>query len=178
MRARRSRRRVRVRRTEVVMELGVDLGPNLGGVQASFTLSLERPGTVVKVAERWEPVFDLPRFEVIREVARGGMGAVLEATDRLLGRRVAIKMCLSRDGKAQQRLGREAAILSLLEHPSIPPVFELGRLAGGAPYFVTRLIDGTTLEHHLRTAALADALAVIAEVADVIASAHDRGVIH
>lgn len=124
--------------------------------------------------------FDHPRFEVVREIARGGMGRILEATDRLLGRRVAIKLSLTRDPAAYQRLGREAAILSMLEDPFIPPVFEFGRLPGGAPYFVTRLIDGETLRTRLRAAPARwpEALPIIADVADAMARAHRSGVIH
>ncbi len=124
--------------------------------------------------------FDHPRFEVVREIARGGMGRILEATDRLLGRRVAIKVSLTRDASAYQRLGREAAILSMLEDPVIPPVFEFGRLPGGAPYFATRLIDGETLRTRLHAAPerWPDALQIIADVADAMDRAHRRGVIH
>jgi serine/threonine protein kinase len=124
--------------------------------------------------------FDHPRFEVVREIARGGMGRILEATDRLLGRRVAIKVSLTRDPTAYQRLGREAAILSMLEDPFIPPVFEFGRLAGGAPYFATRLIDGETLRARLHAAPerWLEALPIIADVADAMARVHRVGVIH
>jgi serine/threonine protein kinase len=124
--------------------------------------------------------FDHPRFEVVREISRGGMGRILEATDRLLGRRVAIKISLTRDPTAYQRLGREAAILSMLEDPFIPPVFEFGRLAGGAPYFATRLIDGETLRTRLHAAPerWPDALPIIADVADAMARVHRCGVIH
>jgi len=124
--------------------------------------------------------FDHPRFEVVREIARGGMGRILEATDRLLGRRVAIKVSLTRDPTAEQRLGREAAILSMLEDPFIPPVFEFGRLAGGAPYFATRLIDGETLRTRLHAAPerWPEALPIIADVADAMNRAHRCGVVH
>ena len=80
------------------------------------------------------------------------MGRVLAATDRLLGRRVAIKVALSNDPVTQQRLGREAAILSSLAHDSLPPIYELGTLPGGLAYFVTRLVDGETLEQRVKTA--------------------------
>jgi len=124
--------------------------------------------------------FDHPRFDVVREVARDGMGRILEATDRLLGRRVAIKVCLTRDPQAHQRLGREAAILAMLDHPSIPPVFEFGRLASGVPYFATRLIDGETLGKRLRAAPerWREGLPIITGVADAMAHAHRQGVIH
>ena len=145
-----------------------------------FTMPIAAGGTAPGRPRPYDVVFDHPRFDVVRELARGGMGRVLEATDRLLGRRVAIKVCLTRDPKAQQRLGREAAILSLLDAPSIPTVFELGRLPSGAPYFVEQLIDGETLEKRLVAAPerWADALPVIASVADTMVHAHGRGVIH
>src|SRR6185295_19549330 len=93
--------------------------------------------------------FDGGRFHVTHEVARGGMGRILAATDRLLGRRVAIKVALTNDPVTQQRLGREAAILSSLSHDSLPPIYELGSLRGLA-YFVTRLVVGETLEQRLK----------------------------
>lgn len=145
-----------------------------------FTMPVAAGCTVTEMPPQHDVGFDHPRFEVVREIARGGMGRILEATDRLLGRRVAIKISLTRDHTAYQRLGREAAILSMLEDPFIPPVFEFGRLPGGAPYFATRLIDGETLRTRLRTAPgrWHDSLPIIADVADAMARAHRCGVIH
>ena len=145
-----------------------------------FTMPVAAGCTAAGMPRQYDVVFDHPRFEVVREIARGGMGRILEAIDRLLGRRVAIKMSLTRDPTAYQRLGREAAILSMLEDPFIPPVFEFGRLPGGAPYFATRLIDGETLRTRLRTdpERWPDALPIIADVADAMARAHRCGVIH
>jgi serine/threonine protein kinase len=145
-----------------------------------FTMPVAAGCTATEMSHPDDAGFDHPRFEVVREIARGGMGRILEATDRLLGRRVAIKLSLTRDPAAYQRLGREAAILSMLEDPFIPPVFEFGRLAGGAPYFATRLIDGETLRTRLRAAPerWAEALPIIADVADAMARVHRCGVIH
>jgi len=145
-----------------------------------FTMPVAAGCTATGRPRPSEVVFDHPRFEVVRELARGGMGRILEATDRLLGRRVAIKICLTRDPQAYQRLGREAAILSMLDDPSIPPVFEFGRLSSGAPYFATRLIDGETLGKRLGAAPerWPDALPILASVADAMANAHRHGVIH
>ena len=149
-----------------------------GSVEATlFTMPVGAGGTAAGMPRRQDLAFDHPRFDFVREVARGGMGRVIEATDRLLGRRVAIKLCLTRDPHAYQRLGREAAIL---DDPAIPPVFEFGRLPGGAPYLVTRLIDGTTLGHRLAAdpGRWLDALPIIADVTGALASAHRLGVIH
>src|SRR5262249_15471401 len=123
--------------------------------------------------------FDQGRFHVTREVARGGMGRILAATDRLLGRAVAIKVALTNDPVTQQRIGREAAILSSLAHDSLPPIYELGSMRGLA-YFVTRLVDGETLEQRLRTGSTdrASLLATVAEVAEVMDHVHKSGVMH
>src|SRR5262249_52646558 len=79
----------------------------------------------------------------------------------------------------QQRLGREAAILSSLAHDSVPPIYELGSIHGLA-YFVTRLIDGETLEQRLKagSADRASLLAIVAAVAEVMDHVHKGGVIH
>jgi eukaryotic-like serine/threonine-protein kinase len=147
---------------------------------APFTRPVAGGCTATGTPRQHEVAFDHPRFEVVREIARGGMGRIFEATDRLLGRRVAIKMSLARDTAAYQRLGREAAILAMLEDPLIPPVFEFGRLPSGAPYFATRLIDGETLRTRLNNAPERrfDTLPIIADVADAMARAHRCGVIH
>src|SRR5215510_10710107 len=109
-----------------------------------YTIGLPSRGSPSTLA------FDEGRFQITREVARGGMGRILAATDRLLGRSVAIKVALTNDPVTQQRLGREAAILSSLSHDSLPPIYELGTVRGGLAYFVTRLVDGETLEQRLK----------------------------
>ena len=61
-----------------------------------------------------------------REIARGGMGRVVEATDTVLGRTVALKEALSHDPEALRRFERETRITARLEHPSIVPVHDAG----------------------------------------------------
>lgn len=123
---------------------------------------------------------DALRYAVTGEIARGGMGRIIAAVDRHLGRKVAIKVCLHADPALHDRLAREAAILSLLEHRSIPPIYELGRLRGGAPYFATRRFDGVTLDARLGAAPDAWRALVpqLAAVAEVMAYVHGRGVLH
>ena len=138
-----------------------------------YTIGLPSRGSPSTLA------FDEGRFQITREVARGGMGRILAATDRRLGRSVAIKVALTNEPVTQQRLGREAAILSSLSHDSLPPIYELGSLRGLA-YFVTRLVDGETLEQRLRIAPddWAASLPVVADVAEVMDCIHRQGVIH
>jgi hypothetical protein len=116
------------------------------------------------------------------EIARGGMGRVVEATDTVLGRTVAIKEVLELDEGLVQRFERETQITARLEHPSIIPVHDAGRSANGAPFYVMRKVTGQPLVQLVRAAeSLSDRLALLPHVlaaANAIAHAHGRGVIH
>src|SRR5262249_46023766 len=71
-------------------------------------------------------VVDPAHYVITREIARGGMGRVLGARDRRLGREVAIKEVLANDGALARRFEREARITARLQHPSIVSVHEAG----------------------------------------------------
>src|SRR5438105_14804120 len=75
------------------------------------------------------------RYEIRSEIARGGMGRVVEATDTVLGRDVALKEALSLDPESVRRFQREMRITAKLEHPSIIPVHDAGTSPGGAPFY-------------------------------------------
>ena len=122
------------------------------------------------------------RYEYGDEIARGGMGRVVEATDTLLGRTVALKEALALDPEAIQRFHRETRITARLEHPSIVPVHDAGVSATGAPFYVMRKISGRPLEELVgRAPELPDRLALLPHIvaaANAIAHAHERGVVH
>src|SRR6185295_1993264 len=65
------------------------------------------------------PVIDPGNYRIEEEFARGGMGTILRARDRRLGRFVALKQMWAQDPQTQQRLRREALITARLQHPSI-----------------------------------------------------------
>ncbi|HET9627741.1 MAG TPA: hypothetical protein VFP84_40565 [Kofleriaceae bacterium] len=67
------------------------------------------------------------RYQLGGEIARGGMGRVVDATDTTLGRVVAFKEALTTDGDSLRRFDRETMITAKLEHPSIVPVHDAGR---------------------------------------------------
>jgi eukaryotic-like serine/threonine-protein kinase len=123
-----------------------------------------------------------PRYELGEEIARGGMGRVVEATDTQLGRVVALKEALALDAESLRRFQRETQITARLEHPSIIPVHDAGTMVGGAPFYVMRKIGGRPLEKLVATAeTLAARLALIPHViatAHAVAHAHERGIIH
>jgi hypothetical protein len=122
------------------------------------------------------------RYILGKEIARGGMGRVVEAEDTLLGRTVAVKEALMLDDALLQRFERETQITARLEHPSIVPVHDAGHSPSGAPYYVMRKVSGKPLEDLVRAAySLSERLALLTHVlaaANAVAHAHGRGVIH
>ena len=82
------------------------------------------------------------------EIGRGGMGIVFRGVDRDLGRAVAIKVLDASDRAARRkvwRFFREARITGQLEHPNIPPIYEIARSGAGRLYFVMKLVEGRSL---------------------------------
>jgi tetratricopeptide (TPR) repeat protein len=126
------------------------------------------------------------RFELGEELARGGMGIVYRARDDSLGRDVAVKVLHERylvDSLFGTRFLDEARITAQLQHPAIPPVFEVGRLADERPYLAMKLIKGRTLEELLeeRAGPAADRgrfLSVFQQVCQAVGYAHSRRILH
>ncbi|MDB4953282.1 MAG: protein kinase [Myxococcales bacterium] len=123
-----------------------------------------------------------PRYQITSEIARGGMGRVVEATDTVLGRTVALKEALSLDAESLRRFKREVHITARLEHPSIVPVHDAGISPDGSPYYVMRKVTGRPLEELVaRAPDLADRLAMVPHIVattHAIAHAHSRGIVH
>jgi serine/threonine protein kinase len=123
------------------------------------------------------------RYRVEALLATGGMGEVWAARDLLLDRAVAVKVlggALAGDGRAAERLRREARAAARLEHPSIARVLDLGE-QDGRPYLVMELLEGESLAARIdRAGAMAapEAARVVAAVADALAAAHRAGVVH
>jgi eukaryotic-like serine/threonine-protein kinase len=125
---------------------------------------------------------DPDRYELAGEHARGGLGRVVRAIDRRLGRTVAVKELLKQSDLAEALFVREALITARLQHPGIVPVHEAGRWPTGEPYYVMKLVQGRTLKELIAEARnprerLALLPHVIA-VADAIGYAHSEQVIH
>ena len=88
-----------------------------------------------------------PRYVDVELAGVGGMGTVMIAHDRHLGRDVALKRIAADpdDHAAGARLAREAAITARLEHPSVVPIYDAGVGPDGRPYYAMRLVRGRTL---------------------------------
>lgn len=121
------------------------------------------------------------RYEIAEEIGRGGMGHVYRAFDRELERDVALKV-LARaelDPRAMERLKREARIAARLEHPGIVPVYDVGALDDGRPYYVMKLVSGARLDQLIASQATRDErLDVFLKICDAVAYAHASGVVH
>jgi len=141
------------------------------------------PASVDHVATSEPPAMPpVHRYEYGAEIARGGMGRVIEATDTVLGRTVALKEALSLDPDVVRRFEREIRITARLEHPSIVPVHDAGIAENGSPFYVMRKIGGRPLEVLVAQATeLSSRLALLPHIvaaAHAVAHAHERGVVH
>jgi hypothetical protein len=133
-----------------------------------------------------QPPPNTPRYRFEALLGRGGMGEVWRGFDMLLGRAVALKVLQEHvfaEAGSRARFEEEARYVSQLEHPSIVPVYDLGELPDGRPFFVMKLIQGQTLAAVLAARAtltedLADWVAVFEQVCGAVAFAHSRDVIH
>src|SRR5260221_7435295 len=93
-----------------------------------------------------EPDLAGTRYRLIEQIARGGMGAVWEAEDIELGRRVALKVLPVWDATSSGLLLREARTLARLEHPGIVPVHDAGTLSDGRVFYAMKLVQGERLD--------------------------------
>lgn len=122
------------------------------------------------------------RYELGREIGRGGMGRVFEAKDQALGRTIAVKMVRNPSSGHVVRFRSEVAIASMMQHPSIIPVYDAGVFGDGSAFCAMRLVRGESLHDAISSRKSVrerlGLLPAMIQVADAIAYAHSRGVIH
>jgi eukaryotic-like serine/threonine-protein kinase len=122
------------------------------------------------------------RYDVGPLIARGGMGEVRAAQDMRIEREVAVKLMRSEllDAATVKRFLREARVQGALEHPAVPPVYDLGVDKDGKPYFVMKRLAGTTLQDVIaaKSHTRRQLLARFVDVCFAIGFAHKRGVVH
>jgi Tol biopolymer transport system component len=122
------------------------------------------------------------RFEVVREIGRGGFARVFEARDLVLSRPVALKLLKRRRRLNDSELElfyREARATARLNHPHIVTAYDWG-VWKDAPFLVLELLDGQSLQMHLAPGPLGEdrAWQIATEVAQALAYAHSLGVLH
>jgi Tol biopolymer transport system component len=122
------------------------------------------------------------RFELVREIGRGGFARVFEARDRVLSRPVALKLLKRRRRLSDTELElfyREARATARLNHPHIVTAYDWG-VWKDTPFLVLELLDGESLQLHLATGPLGEdrAWRIATEVTHALAYAHSLGVLH
>ena len=125
------------------------------------------------------PTQSIGRFEIIRELGRGGQGIVYLAQDTQLDRKVAIKT-LRKLGHKTEQLTHEARIVSKLQHPNIITLYDYGE-DRGTPYLVYAYIEGKTLAQllkHQKTLPFLQAAEITVGVLEGLAYAHEQGIFH
>lgn len=160
--------------------------------EAPRTMVRRRPEPVERALREGLIGSRVEAFQIEEELGRGGMGAVLRASDRLLGRSVALKVLgdASDDQGLLRRFVVEAQLGAQLEHPNIVPFYELLATAEGRPAFAMKLVDGETLDDYLSECSSSEATARRAphdlwsrldrflKMCDALEYAHARGVVH
>jgi serine/threonine protein kinase, bacterial len=123
-------------------------------------------------------------YRLLREIGRGGMGTVYEARHVVLPRRAAIKVMhadLRKQPGMATRVVQEASILEDIRHPGVVRVYECALLPDHRPYIAMELVEGETLASRLLHQGALGAIEVatlLAEICDVLAAVHARGVVH
>jgi serine/threonine protein kinase len=121
------------------------------------------------------------RYRLVAPVGSGGMGAVFEVEDEVLGRRLALKVVdVPCDGEAAaEALLAEARVLARLEHPGLVPVHDAGRLQDGRAFYAMKLVRGEGIAAAAaRAATLPERLRLFLKVCEPVAFANAAGVVH
>jgi len=125
---------------------------------------------------------EIPGYEILGELGRGGAGVVYHARHLTLNRPVAIKMLhpsLFPTDADRNRLRAEAEAVALLHHPNVVQLYEVGE-AGGSPYLALEYVSGGTLESHLagRPQPPRSAAALAETLARAVHAAHLKHIVH
>ena len=142
-------------------------------------LSDQKVRRLLEIADR--PDFTDTRYELLDEIARGGMGAVYLARDTRLDRKVAVKVLNTSEVNPGmiERMRREAYIIARLEHPGIVPVHDLGTLPDGRVFYVMKYVRGQRLDEYVDSSiSLNDRLRLFRTACEAVAFAHAHGVVH
>ena len=123
------------------------------------------------------PVENWARYEFIKLLGQGGMGAVYQAKDKQLGRIVALKFIRGGDPNLVMRFVQEARAQSRIEHPGICKVYEVGEVEGKA-YIAMQYVPGQPLGDAAASMTQTEKVQVMSRVARALSAAHQLGIIH
>jgi serine/threonine protein kinase/WD40 repeat protein len=150
--------------------------PNTGSDLLRDTLVRRSPAPVESL------IGQFGEYEILGEIARGGMGVVYRARQTRLNRTVALKMILSGQLASDvdiKRFYSEAEAAAALEHSGIVPIYEVGQ-QGSQHFFSMAYIAGQSLNDRLKSGPLPprEAAEIMAQVAEAVEFAHEKGIIH
>ena len=120
-------------------------------------------------------------YVVLNELGEGGMGTVHLARQVALGRNVALKQIHRKSGRDQSirdEFLMEAVLTGKLEHPNIVPVYEVGESPNGELFYSMKNIEGQSWDDLIDSHTLEENLAILIDVCDAVAFAHEEGVVH
>src|SRR5215212_10159880 len=122
------------------------------------------------------------RYDLVEEIARGGMGVVYRAVQHGSQRQVAVKMILLEQAATpgmMERFRAEAEAVAALDHPNILPIYETGEHEG-RPFYSMKLANGGSLREHLAgfRQRPREAARLVALLARAVHHAHQRGILH
>lgn len=142
----------------------------------------ERPSLTVDVASMFAPGSRFARYEIVRCVGVGGMGAVFEAIHVQLRKRVALKTqhtSLSQSEPARQRFVREAETVARIQHPNVVDITDVG-VENDVPYFVMEFLEGEDLARRLERGQLRprEAADIVVPLVSGLAAVHRLGIVH
>lgn len=128
------------------------------------------------------PGTTLSHYRIIEQLGQGGQATAYKAEDLRLQRLVVIKVLLPEQAAsetARRRFEREARLASVLDHPNICAIFDIGE-SGGWIYIVMPFVEGRTLKQVINGQPLkiTSALSIALQIADALAAAHARGIVH
>jgi eukaryotic-like serine/threonine-protein kinase len=124
------------------------------------------------------------RYEIVRKIGQGGMGAVYEATHKLIGKRVAVKVLLDKYAQKDQivaRLEQEARLASSIGHANIIDITDFGQTADGRTFVVMEFLEGESLGALIARGGRLDptrAVGIARQVASALGAAHQKGILH
>src|SRR5262245_38809724 len=127
-------------------------------------------------------------YRIVREIGRGGMGAVYEAVHDSIGQRAAVKVLyadLSQRPKFVTRFFDEARAISMVRHPGLVSIFDFNKRPDGTLYILMEFLDGDSLfQRNLRLRKLGvllsveKALQIARQIASTLAAVHRKGIVH
>lgn len=121
-------------------------------------------------------------YEIVSLIGKGGMGEVYLAADKLLNRKIALKLLpadYTRDKERLRRFQQEAQAASALNHPNILTIHEFGQTEDQR-FIATEFVDGETLRQHMahKPMTVSETLEIAVQIASALAAAHQAGIVH